>query len=217
MLLVNAIYFKADWKYQFEKQQTKEDRFTLADGSRVPVQMMFSRGVKLEHYLNETLQLLSVPYGNGQFSMIILLPHHGKTTTDILSLLSGENLRHWIAQSDTLTPQLYLPRFTIKFKVPLKDPLAAMGMGPAFSHNASFGRFFRESGKNLAISNVIHQAVIEVDEEGTEAAAATAIGIMTTSAGPDSRTIPVDRPFVFLIREKHSGAIVFAGKLQNPS
>lgn len=212
MFLINAIYFKADWTYQFEKSQTAKAPFTLEDGSQQTIDMMFSKGVTLNRYANETLQLLEIPYGNGQFNMLILLPNTDKTTQDVLSQLSMQNLDTWIAQADTLTPQLYLPKFTLKFKLNnMKDILSDMGMA-----TVGFSGFFEEQ-LPLEISRVIHEGFIEVNEEGSEAAATTVVGIQLTSAGNnDPLTIRVDRPFLFFIWEKHSGAILFAGKMLNP-
>lgn len=215
MFLVNAVYFKADWKYQFDKSQTKEDAFTLEDGSQVPVQMMFSKGVKLKHYMDDTFQLLDLPYGNGQFNMAILLPAAGKTTADIMPMLSFQNLQSWLDKAGTLTPQLFLPKFTMKFKMDLKDPLIDMGMQLPFTSAAEFPGFFEEEAP-CSIDRVIHQSFIEVNEEGAEAAAATAVSIELTSVNTGN-TIRIDRPFVFFIHEKHSGTILFAGRLMNPS
>lgn len=215
MILVNAIYFKADWLYQFEKSQTKEDKFTLENGQQVPIQMMFSKGVKLRRFLHENLQLLEIPYGNGQFSMIVLLPHSGTTVQEVINMLTPQNLNLWISEADTLIPQLYLPKFTLKFKTELTEPLISMGMETPF-FNAEFPHFFEEN-INLQISAVIHKAFIEVNEEGTEAAAATAIGFTMTSVGTKDNTIRIDRPFAFFIREKHSEAILFAGTVMNPT
>lgn len=221
MFLVNAIYFKADWMYQFEKSQTKEDQFTMENGNQVPVQMMFSKGVKLRYHANETLQLLEIPYGNGQFNMVMLLPNHQYTTQDVINALTAQDLKNWIDQADTLTPQLYMPKFTMKFKIDnMKDVLSKMGMGLPFTDEAEFNGFFQESvGKNLAINKVIHQSFIEVHEEGSEAAAATAVEIVnrTSIGGGSTMTIRIDHPFVFLICEKHSEAVLFAGKMMNPT
>lgn len=216
MFLINAIYFKADWQYQFEKHRTREEQFTLENSQKVPVQMMFSKGVKLRTYQHEAFQLIELPYGNGQFSMVILLPRLGKTTEEVMSLLSAEDLQSWVVQADTLMPHLFLPKFTSKFKMELNDPLMDIGMENPFSDAAEFTGFFKES-KPLKIGEVIHQAVIEVNEEGTEAAAATSVGIEVTSIGNNPPTIRIDRPFVYFIREKHTEAILFAGKMMNPS
>lgn len=215
MFLINAIYFKADWQYKFEEDRTKEEPFVLESGRRVPVQMMYAQDIKLRTYDHKSFQLIELPYGNGQFSMVILLPHIGKTTNEIMSLLSVEDLQSWIDQADTLKPHLYFPKFTSKFKIELSEPLMEMGMGRAFSGVAEFPGFFKENS-SLAIGEVIHQAFIEVNEEGTEAAAATAVGIVLTSIG-NTPTIRIDRPFVYFIREKHTEAILFAGKMLDPS
>lgn len=216
MFLINAIYFKADWQYQFEKHRIREEQFTLENGQKVSVQMMFSKGVKLRTYQHEAFQLIELPYGNGQFSMVILLPRLGKTTGEVMSLLSAEDLQSWVGQADTLMPHLFLPKFTSKFRMELNDPLMDIGMENPFSDAAEFTGFFKES-KPLKIGEVIHQAVIEVNEEGTEAAAATSVGIEVTSIGNNPPTIRIDRPFVYFIREKHTDAILFAGKMMDPS
>ena len=215
MFLVNAIYFKGDWQYKFDKDRTNEGQFILESGQKVPVQMMYSNEVKLRTYNHKTFQLIELPYGNGQFSMVILLPHLGKTADEVMSLLAVEDLQSWIGQADTLVPHLYLPKFTSEFKMDLAEPLISMGMSRAFSDAAEFPTFFKET-KNLAIGEVIHQAFIEVNEEGTEAAAATSVGIVLNSIG-NTPTIRIDRPFVYFIREKHTEAILFAGKMENPT
>lgn len=215
MFLINAIYFKADWQYKFQKDRTREEQFISESGQKVPVQMMYSNETKLRTYHHKTFQLIELPYGNGQFSMVILLPHIGKTTDEVMSLLAIEDLQSWIEQADTLVPHLFLPKFTSEFKMDLAEPLIDMGMGRAFSDAAEFPGLFKEI-KNLAIGEVIHQAFIEVNEEGTEAAAATSIGFVLTSTG-NTPTIRIDRPFVYFIWEKHTEAILFAGKMMNPS
>lgn len=216
MFLVNAIYFKADWQQQFDKDQTRESMFTLENGSQVPVQMMFTEEAEVSRYKHSLFQLVEIPYGNGQFNMVILLPNEGKTTQDVMNALNGEDLSEWIAQADSITPELYLPRFKMEFKMNLKDPLTEMGMGLPFTEDAEFHNFFNENiGEKLFIDRVIHQSFIEVNEEGSEAAAATAVVIGLESANLDN-IVRVDHPFVFLIRENHTGAILFAGKMMEP-
>ena len=216
MFLVNAIYFKADWQQQFDKEQTRESMFTLENGTQVPVQMMFTEEAKVSRYKHTVFQLVEIPYGNGQFNMMVLLPNEGKTTGDVMNVLNGAQLEEWIAQADTLTPKLYLPKFKMEFKMNLKEPLTDMGMGLPFTEKAEFHEFFNEDvGEKLFIDRVIHQSLIEVNEEGTEAAAATAVGIGLVSIDLD-KLIRIDRPFVFLIRENHTGAVLFAGKMMHP-
>ncbi len=216
MMLVNAIYFKAAWQYEFDKDQTREASFTLENGNEVNVSMMFTEEAKVSRFKHELFQLVEIPYGNGQFNMVILLPNEGKSTRNVMEVLNNQNLKGWLAEADTLTPELYLPKFKMKFKMNLKEPLTDMGMGLPFSEEAEFHGFFNENvGHKLFMDRVIHQSFIEVSEEGTEAAAATAVAIGLESINLDN-IIRIDRPFIFLIRENHTGAVLFAGKMMNP-
>jgi len=219
MYLVNAIYFKADWQYQFDENQTEEAPFFPENGQEVSVPTMFSKGVKLRSFFHEKFRLVEIPYGNGQFMMSILLPHEGYTTDDVLTMMDAEAFAKWSEQADTLSTELYMPRFKTEFKMELKPGLMAMGMETPFGSNADFSGFFQDDiGEALEISEVIHQSFIEVNESGTEAAAATSVGIALTSIGGPQRPlfIRIDRSFVYLIHEKQSGAILFAGKMLNP-
>ena len=220
MFLINAIYFNADWQYQFDKQQTQDAPFYREDGSTVNVPMMFSEGVKLRRYYDLSFQLLDIPYGNGQFSLIVLLPE--VTTGSIANMmerLTTADLNQWIAEADTLTPQLYVPKFTTSFKMLLNEPLIRLGMKVPFDGRlADFGKFFQEKKDGLFIDRVIHQSFIEVNEEGSEAAAATAVAVAVRNSGgtPEPLSIRIDHPFVYFIREKHTQAILFAGTMLDP-
>ncbi len=221
MFLINAIYFKADWQYQFNANATKDESFYLEDGSTVSVPMMSNEGTKL--HINDQpdgTRLLEIPYGNGQFSMIILLPSPESTVADLINSLTTETLTEWIAESDTLSTHLMLPKFKTEFKLELNDVLKGMGMELPFVRNAAdFGGFFNEiSGKRLYLDRVIHQSFIEVNEEGSEAAAATVAVISLLCATCESQPLVtrVDRPFAYFIREEHTGAILFAGTMMNP-
>ena len=219
MYLVNAIYFKADWQYQFDAGRTEEAPFFTESAGEVRVPMMFSKGIKLRSFFHEKFRLVEIPYGNGQFMMSILLPHEGYTTEDVLTMMDAETFAQWSEQADTLSTELYMPRFKTEFKMELKPGLKAMGMETPFGSTADFSGFFQDDiGEALEISEVIHQSFIEVNESGTEAAAATSVGIALTSVGGPQRPlfIRIDRSFIYLIHEKQSGAILFAGKMTNP-
>ncbi|MEM6842936.1 MAG: serpin family protein [Bacteroidota bacterium] len=220
MFLINAIYFKADWQYQFNASATQDEPFYLTDGSEVSVPMMSNEGTKLRlNYQPDGTQLLEIPYGNGQFSMIILLPAAESTVSNLINDLSTETLNAWIAEADTLTTHLMLPKFKTEFKLKLNETLVGMGMKLPFTEDANFDGLFNElPGEELYIDRVIHQSFIEVNEEGSEAAAATAVVISQLSAGaePQPRVIRVDRPFAYFIHEKHTNAILFAGTMLNP-
>ena len=218
MYLINAIYLKATWQYQFEKDKTDKSDFHLSNGTKVKTDMMFSDGVKMHWFGNSELQYMEIPYGNGQFVFTVILPKDPTALDEIIDNLDAELLNYYIEKSDTSTFKVYLPKFKIEYKLLLNDVLSSMGMDRSFSAEADFSKLFNEQ-LELAISRVIHQSFIEVDEEGTEAAAATIVEIIETSAGPGvpPSVININSPFAFLIREKHTNSILFSGKMIAPS
>lgn len=217
MYLVNAVYFKADWTYRFDKSATKKEPFRLENGSEVMTDMMFSKGTKLSYHVFDKFGYIEIPYGNRQFTMNVLLPGEGYGVNDIFAEITPELLETFTDQSDTMTVELKFPRFRLEYKNLLNSHLADMGMARAFTFDAEFPGLFEES-LSLCISRVLHQSFIEVNEEGSEAAAATIVEIVETSVGPDPKPLRlvIDKPFVFFIREKHTGTILFAGKMMNP-
>jgi serine protease inhibitor len=210
MFLVNAIYFKGDWAYKFDKSKTKPATFTTPTGE-ITTDLMFSEGVTMNFYADEKIQLVDIPYGNGQFNLTVLMPLQAAEVKSFIDNLNAEDLSYWISQSNKITAQLQLPKFKMEWKMDLKKKLAEMGM----SMNG-FPNLFEENVP-LAISSIVHQSFVEVNEEGSEAAAATAVSIVLTSAPPEPTTIALDKSFVFMIREKHTGIILFIGQLIDPS
>lgn len=219
MFLINAIYFKANWQYQFSESKTQDDLFYLADGTTVSTPLMSNRAAKIRYRFQDQVQVIELPYGNGQFSMLLLVPNGENNVADLMTKLSTDQLANWLEQADTLTTHLMMPKFKTEFKLNLSDVLKGMGMELPFTTDATFHNFFEQNvGEKLYIDRVIHQAFIEVNEEGAEAAAATAVAIGLESLSlnrPD--VIKVDRPFAYFIREKHTGAILFAGTMMNPA
>jgi serpin B len=216
MCLINAIYYNASWQYRFEKSKTEERPFYLADGTTVHKETMYCDGAKIAYYKDNDLQMFDIPYGNGLYFMTILMPHEAAGINTFASNLTSSDLNSYLDKSNTTTLRLFLPKFKAKYKKTLNEVLSDLGMGIAFSEQADLSGLFEES-LSVAISKVLHQALIEVDEDGTEAAAATITEVFTTSA-PDEPPVvtSIDRPFVFFIREKTSNTILFAGKLMEP-
>jgi serine protease inhibitor len=214
MYLINAIYFKADWTYQFDKSRTSDAPFRLIDGSEVTVDMMEHGGeIPVRYLWNEDLMAVELSYGGDAYVMTILLPYELGNINDVLAGLTQENWSAWLG--DLYKGEVYvrLPRFTLEYELTMNDVLTALGMGVAFSPGAAdFTKMYAPGG--LYIDEVKHKTFVKVDEEGTEAAAATSVGIGLTSAPP---MFVVDRPFVFVLREKLSGTILFMGKVVDPT
>ncbi len=208
MYLVNAVYFKGTWKIQFDPNETKEMYFTDEYNNQIKVNMMQVKDT-FAYLTTENAQYVDLPYGNGAYSMTIILPENGKTTSEVLSNLNGENWNAVISGLTKTELALYLPRFTTKNKFLLNEPLKNMGMVKAFTAGAELTNI---ADDNLMISRVLHDTYIEVTEEGTEAAAATVVEIIKSSV-PDYPIVEINKPFLFVIREKSTGVILFIGKI----
>jgi len=218
MLLINAIYLKAMWQYEFEKEMTEQRDFHLINGNKVNTDIMFSDGVKVNLHTDSEVTFVEIPYGNGQFTFTILMPEVPSQLNDFIADLNSIRFKDYLKKADTTTAQLYLPKFKIEYDLSLVPVLSDMGMASSFSFaDADFSNLFEET-LNLRIDDVLHKAFIELDEEGTEAAAATVVIIVELSAGGGRPpVVRIDKPFAFFIREKHSNTILFAGKLLNPN
>jgi serine protease inhibitor len=218
MFLINAIYFKGDWTWQFEADKTEERTFYLSGGGSVEVPSMQMAG-DLPVFTDEELTAVDLPYGNGFYSMTVLLPGE---EVDLDSVIAGLDAPRWQQIVDGLAEHpvglLQLPKFKLEYEIQLKDVLSALGMATAFTPGqADFSRMVT-SPLDLFISQVIHKTFVEVDEKGTEAAAVTVVVVELTSVGPEQKLyIVVDRPFVFVLRERLSGTILFIGKYLGPS
>jgi serpin B len=212
MYLINAIYFKGKWKFDFEKNNTEEESFTLKNGETVDVPFM-KQETTLPMLSNELFTMVEMPYGQGNFCMDIILPEDGHTTDEVIAALSSENWDTWIAGLTERNIDLWFPKFKFTYKNELNDELSDLGMGIAFSDMADFSGINGTGGLN--ISKVLHKSFVEVNEEGTEAAAVTVVEVELTSAGPGN-TLKIDKPFLFAIREVKTGTILFIGRVQNP-
>ena len=217
MYLVNAVYFKGQWKYQFETANTAQKPFTLPNGTVVQAPSM-NQHATFQYFKGAGFEAIELPYNQGNFVMSVLLPDAGKSVGDIIPLLSQENWNTWSKQFSDRDIQLQLPKFKYAYEEKQMKPiLSGMGMGVAFdADQADFTRINPEGG--LYISRVLHKSYIATDEEGTEAAAVTAVEIGVTSAGPDQvYHFTVNRPFIYFIQEKSTGTILFIGNVMNPN
>ena len=215
MYLINAIYFKGSWTYEFDPEETELRPFYPDQVSSVDVSTMRQEAA-LHYFQNNLFQCVDLPYGDNQYSMLVFLPSGDNTCDDIRAELSSDNLNTWSNQFAETNVLVQMPKFKFETFKLLNDPLTGMGMGIAFTDSADFTRI--NHAGNLFISRVLHKTFIDVNEEGTEAAAVTAVEISLTSAGGGTQTVPfiADKPFLFLIREKSTGSILFIGKLSQP-
>jgi serine protease inhibitor len=220
MYLVNAIYFKADWKYRFHTPNTQKAPFYVSPNQEVEVDMMQLEEPATMRYFNENgLNYLEIPYSTGHYNMGVIISDN-QDLNEKLENFSFEKLEHWREHATEMNFILQMPKFKMQYKLEeMNEDLKAMGLQLPFEPSpGNFTRLFSNPTEPMYISRVIHDALIEVDEKGTEAAAATVVEIGLTSAGPSQPQIfRLDRPFVFFIQDNHSGAILFIGQLGDPS
>jgi serpin B len=216
LVLTNAIYFKGTWEWEFDKSDTHEQDFKVTPTNIVRAQMMYMKPEKTLFNYTDTgdLQILELPYKGNKISMLILLPN--ESLGGIESSLTAEKLSEYKAQmKETKLDAIYMPKFEFDTKYFMKDTLIALGMPTAFNEDlADFSGMTAE--EKLFISSVIHQAYVRVDEEGTEAAAATAVIIGTTAMMP-RKVFTADHPFIFIIQEEDTGNILFIGRVTDPT
>ena len=216
MVLLNAIYFYGTWTNEFDKEGTHNLSFHKNDGTTLEVPMM-TKLEKLPYKENTLFKAIKMPYGNGQYNMVILLPVSGNNSQDIIDVLTAANWKSWMGTFEmTDRVQITMPRFKYAFETQLKNVLKIMGMQKAFMPaNADFSGI---SDEDLYISEAIHKSYIDVNETGTEAAAVTGLVFTTTSIGDEPPTVPfyVDRPFVYAITENDTDAILFIGEVNHP-
>jgi serpin B len=216
MVLVNAIYFKADWQNQFDPNSTHDQAFNLLDGSQVQTKMMADTLHDVPYTSGDGYQAIELPYINDSAAMDILVPDQGKFN-EFDSALDSQKLNGILNNLQSSTVALKLPKFSYSSEFRLSDTLASLGMSDAFDANkADFSGM--DGQKDLYISNVIHKAFVAVDEKGTEAAAATAVILEAAMAAPPPQiSLVVDRPFIFIIRDLKNGQILFIGRVLNPT
>jgi len=213
MFLINAIYFKGQWTYSFKKDDTADGTFRSSPEEQSTVPFMHQKGTFL-YYANDSLQMVEMPYGQENFSMIVLLPGSGYSVGPLATGLTPDIWSEWLNKLDEANVDISMPKFKFEYERKLNDDLKALGMVKAFFPNdADFSNI--NPGQELYISFVKHNSFVEVNEEGTEAAAVTVVGVNTTSVPSEPIFIPfnVDHPFLFVIRETTTNTIIFIGKV----
>ncbi len=216
MVLLNAIYFNGIWKNKFDEKGTHLLPFTQTNGTSTEIPMM-RKEEKLEYTSNSLFKAVKMPYGKGQYNMVVFLPADGKNSQDVIDAFSGSKWKSWMDGFETKDHVVVtMPRFKFAFEIGLNKVLEQMGMVKAFQPETA--DFSKITDEDLYISSVIHKSFIDVNENGTEAAAVTAIVFTTTSAGnePPKTYFTVNKPFVFAITENDTGAILFLGEVNMP-
>ena len=217
MYLINAIYFKGDWAQQFDRARTAPAPFQLADGSTAQVPMMRSGDpIRVRAHGDAVVEVAELPYGGRAFAMTIVMPRDPAALDTLLAGLTAEQWDSWVSRLEPLSIPVSLPKFRLTNDLALVAPLRALGMAIAFDcappEMADFTRMHRP--QEVCITNVKHKTYVDVNEEGTEAAAVTSVEMGVTSMPP---TLEIDRPFLFAIRERLSGTILFLGAIRNPA
>jgi serpin B len=218
MYIINAIYFNGSWKYAFKPSDTYNDVFHLQNGSTKTVPFMKQK-VTVKMYDGSLFSMIELPYGGGKsFSMYILKPVDQQQSLNTFSASLNENiLGDAINKMDSAAIELQMPKWEYSYKIEdMKPELAQLGMRIAFTKDADFSKLYDPSQVRVHISKAIHKTYIKVNEEGTEAAAVTAIGMGITSSPASSPIFKLDHPFMYAIIEKQTGAVLFLGMMNEP-
>lgn len=216
LVLANAIYFKGAWLTAFKKKDTSNQDFHISPNKTIQVPMMQSSKIEANYLREDDLEVLSLPYKGGEFSMVILLPKDSQgALTALENNLDTDKLKGWLNKTSTIEKlQVSIPKFKFTNKIDLIEKFKTMGVQLAFDPDKADFSGINNGNEPLFINKIVHKAFVEVNEEGTEAAAATIIGVGATSAPPSFRA---DRPFLFLIYDHKTGNILFLGRVYDPS
>jgi len=216
LVLTNTIYFKAEWQNTFNSHSTKEQDFWITPEEKIKVQMM-SQKDRFGYWENESLQILEMPYIRKDLTMVVFLPKNKDGFPELESNLTPKTLEEWTSKLIPQQVKVFFPKFTTTQNIDLKKILVDLGMVDAFNENADFSGI--EPKKELSITAALHKAFIDVDELGTEAAAATAVSVGVTSM-PPPKVVPefrADHPFIYIIRDNKTKSILFMGRLTRPA
>jgi serpin B len=211
MYLINAIYFKSSWKEKFNPLETSPKTFNTAAGNAVQTSFM-SATVHCNTYADGQAIIAELPYSNSKYSMVMVMPASGTPAQSLLSSIDSAKWQTWMGKLQPNYAYIAMPKFTFSYNTDFSSTLANLGMGVAFSDQADFTRISTQGG--LKITHVLHKAYIDVNEDGSEAAAATGVVVGTTAVPP---IFTFNQSFIFVIREMKTGLILFTGMVNNPA
>lgn len=212
MYLMNAVYFKSNWKYKFDNSKTSKKDFYLDGGTKVQADFMISNA-SINSAISQDATIIELPYINDKYSMVLVLPNQNTTVAQLAANLDQLKWKTWMSSLTVRTIDILLPKFKFEYEIGLNDCLSKLGMGMAFGNGADFSRI--RSAGGLKIDDVKHKTFLEVNEEGTEAAAVTSVEMGAVMSLPPQPFL-INRPFIFVIREIKSGLIIFTGIVNNP-
>ena len=213
LVLTNAIYFKGDWDRQFKKDLTRKEEFHVFADKKSETMMMHDKG-KFKYFDGGTFEALEMPYKGKDLSMVVLLPKKIDGLAEFEKTLTAAKVAEWLPKLREQEVSVSLPKFKMTSEFSLKDTLSAMGIKQLFSPN-SVDLSGMNGERDLYVSAVVHKAYVDINEEGTEAAAATGV-VVALRAAPAHPVFRADHPFVFLIRDNRSGSMLFLGRVANP-
>lgn len=214
MFLINAIYFKGTWTYEFNTKDTHSETFYISTNNQIECQMMSHKN-EHDYFSNDLFQAVDLPYGDGNFRMMVILPNYSVDIDSVIKSMDNATWNSWLNQFEKTEINLFLPKFKLEYETSLVEVLNLLGMGVAFSPGlADFSNINPNGG--LYISEVKHKTFIDVNEEGTEAAAVTVVVIDLSCIGGDEIEMRVNRPFIVVLHEQNTGTILFIGKIVTP-
>ncbi|MCM3176814.1 serpin family protein [Cytobacillus horneckiae] len=213
-MLINAIYFKGDWQFAFNEEETDEGEFLKGDGSAVSVPFMRMKE-ELAYLSTDDFQAVSLPYGDGEMSMKIFLPNENSSIEEFEKMLTLENWESWNKEFTEKEGTVVFPKFELEYETQLNETLQKLGMPTVFTSQAELTKVIDDEGP-FAVSEVKQKTFLEVNEKGTEAAAATSVAIVKMSLQDQPFHIEMNRPFFFTITDNDTGMNLFMGTISNP-
>lgn len=212
-ILLNAVYFKGDWQHKFEAGATKESTF-MGEGDKKSTVQMMKLEERIPYYETDSFQAVSLPYGDGEMDMKLFLPRSSSSLEEFREALNTENWKRWNGEFSSRQGKVLMPKFKMEYQIILNDAMKELGMPSAFNENADFPHIV-EGDSELAVTSIAQKTYLDINEEGTEAAAATSIAVGESGDAEPPFTMKIERPFFLAITDVESGAILFMGEIKD--